>query len=57
MRIGVTGSSGFLGSHLTKALGQLPDAEVNRGTDEEILIGNIETTFNLVKAAKKTGKQ
>jgi len=89
MRISVTGSSGFLGSHLTKALGQLPGAEVvilprtssgdfpgrdklrsfvrdldliyhvadvNRGTDDEILIGNIETTFNLVKAAKKTGK-
>ena len=89
MRIGVTGSSGFLGSHLTKALRQYTDAEitvlqrnssenfptinelgsfvhglnliyhiagVNRGTNEEILRGNIEATFNLVEAIKKSKK-
>lgn len=86
MRIGVTGSSGFLGSHLIKALRRLTDAEVtvlqrnssknfppisqlksfvqnlnliyhvagvNRGTDEEILKGNVETTFNLIEAIKR----
>jgi len=89
MRIGVTGSSGFLGSHLIKALRQLPGAEVtslkrnssesfpetaalrsfvrdldiiyhiagvNRGTNEEILTGNIKSTFNLIEAIKKFGK-
>ena len=89
MRIGVTGSSGFLGSHLIRALRELPDSEittlkrnssgsfpeadklrsfvhnldliyhmggVNRGTNEEILRGNIESTFNLLEAVKKFGK-
>ena len=89
MRIGVTGSSGFLGSHLTKALRQYTDAEVtvlrrkssesfptinelssfvhnlnliyhvagvNRGTNDEILRGNVEATFNLVEAIKKSKK-
>ena len=89
MRIGVTGSSGFLGSHLIKALRELADSEVttlqrnssgsfpvanelrsfvknldliyhiagvNRGTNEEILRGNIKTTFNLLEAVKKFGK-
>ena len=89
MRIGITGSSGFLGSHLTKALRQYTDAEVtvlrrkssenfpainelnsfvhgldliyhiagvNRGTNDEILRGNVEATFNLVEAIKKSRK-
>mgnify|MGYP001979115336 CR=1 FL=1 len=79
MQVGVTGSSGFLGSHLTNALNQLsvfdvttlkrnssgnfPEinelksfvenldliyhvAGVNRGTNEEILKGNIQATFD-----------
>ncbi len=87
MRIGVTGSSGFLGSHLTKALRQYDDAEVtvlqrnslgsfptineirpfvhdldliyhvagvNRGTNKEILRGNVDATFNLIEAIKKS---
>ena len=87
MRIGVTGSSGFLGSHLTTALRQYDDADVhtlqrnslenfptiselssfvhdldliyhvagvNRGTNEEILRGNVEATFNLIEAIKKS---
>ena len=89
MRIGVTGSSGFLGSHLTNALYQLPGfdittlkrnssgkfpkvsrlkpfvenldiiyhvAGVNRGTNDEIIKGNIQATFNLIEAIKKYGK-
>ena len=89
MQVGVTGSSGFLGSHLTNALHQLADFEVttlkrnssgkfpktnelksfvenldliyhvagvNRGTNEEILKGNIQSTFNLLEAIKKYGK-
>ena len=89
MQIGVTGSSGFLGSHLTKALRQYTDTEitvlqrnssetfptinelgsfvhdlnliyhiagVNRGTNEEVLRGNVEATFNLVEAIKKSKK-
>ncbi|MCH8156940.1 MAG: NAD(P)-dependent oxidoreductase [Nitrospinae bacterium] len=88
MHIGVTGSSGFVGTHLTKALKQLPDVQVsllqrnsagsfpgideltsfvrdldliyhlagvNRGTDEEIVQGNIEATFKLVEAVKAVG--
>jgi len=87
MRIGITGSSGFLGSHLTKALRQCESAEVsvlkrnppgsfptidelssfvhnldliyhvagvNRGTNEEILKGNVDATFNLIEAIKKS---
>ena len=87
MRIGITGSSGFLGSHLTMALKQYNDIEVtvlqrnslgsfptineltsfvhdldliyhvagvNRGTNEEILRGNVEATFNLIEAIKKS---
>jgi len=89
MQVGVTGSSGFLGSHLTNALHQLTDFEVttlkrnsskrfpeinelqsfiknldliyhvggvNRGTNEEILKGNIQATFNLLEAIRKYGK-
>ncbi len=89
MRIGVTGSSGFLGSHLTSALYQLPGFDittlkrnssgkfpevsrlksfvenldiiyhvsgVNRGTNDEIIKGNIQATFNLIEAIKKYGK-
>ena len=89
MRIGVTGSSGFLGSHLVQALRQLPGSKittlkrnssgsfpetdelrsfvhnldliyhvagVNRGTNEEILKGNIESTLNLLEAVKKFGR-
>ena len=89
MQVGVTGSSGFLGSHLTNALHQLADFEVttlkrnssgkfpktnelksfvenldliyhvagvNRGTNEEILKGNIQATFNLLEAIRKYSK-
>ena len=89
MKVGVTGSSGFLGSHLTNALNQLsafdittlkrnssgnfPEINelksfvknldliyhvggVNRGTNEEILKGNIQSTFNLIEAIRKHGK-
>ena len=89
MQVGVTGASGFLGSHLTNALNKLAGfkvntvksrslkkfsdinklksfvenldliyhiAGVNRGTNEEILKGNIQTTFNLLEAMKKYGK-
>ena len=89
MQVGVTGASGFLGSHLTSALKKLAGfkvntvksrslkkfsdinklksfvenldliyhvAGVNRGSDEEILKGNIQTTFNLLEAVKKYGK-
>ena len=89
MQVGVTGSSGFLGSHLINALHQLTDCEVttlkrnpskkfpeinelrsfiknldliyhiagvNRGTNEEILKGNIQSTFNLIEAMRKYGK-
>jgi len=89
MQVGVTGSSGFLGSHLTNALHQLTDFEVttlkrnsskkfpeinelksfiknldliyhiagvNRGTNEEILKGNIQATSNLLEAIRKYGK-
>ena len=87
MRIGITGSSGFLGSQLTKTLRRHTGAEisilkrnssknfppihelasfvgglnliyhvagVNRGTNEEIFRGNVEATFNLVEAIKKS---
>jgi UDP-glucose 4-epimerase len=90
MRIGITGSTGFIGSHLIKTLRELlPDTEittlkrshpdrspkvdelrhfvhdldliyhiggVNRGTNEEVLRGNIESTFNLLEAVNKFGK-
>ncbi len=85
IRIGVTGASGFIGSHLTAALRKygkvivlprgksLPSlqqlksfvsgtdlffhlAGVNRGTDEEILTGNITGTLRLLEAIKKYGK-
>ena len=84
MRVGITGSSGFIGSHLLRELGKLPDVSVsillrgrknsfeakdlktfvknkdliyhlsgvNRGTDEEILRGNILGTFSLIQAVK-----
>ena len=87
MQVGVTGASGFLGSHLTNALNKLAGfkvntvksrslkkfsdinklksfvenldliyhiAGVNRGTNEEILEGNIKATFNLIEAIKKS---
>ena len=87
MRIGITGSSGFLGSQLTKTLRRHTGAKisilkrnssknfppihelasfvgglnliyhvagVNRGTNEEIFRGNVEATFNLVEAIKKS---
>ena len=89
MQVGVTGSSGFLGSHLTNALHQLagfgvttlqrnssgkfPEinelksfvenldliyhvAGVNRGTNEQIIKGNIQAAFNLLEAIRKYGK-
>jgi UDP-glucose 4-epimerase len=84
MRIGVTGASGFIGSHLTGALRKygkvtvlsrgksLPSLAhlksfvsgvelffhlggVNRGTDEEILTGNVTGTLRLLEAIKKYG--
>jgi len=84
-RIGVTGASGFIGSHLTPALKNygkvvtlprgkaLPSLNqlkkftsgvelffhlggVNRGTDEEILKGNITATLRLLDAVKNYGK-
>ena len=83
--IGVTGASGFIGSHLITALkgygkvvtlsrnGSLPTTNqlknfasgvelvfhlggVNRGTDEEILTGNINGTLRLLEAIRKYGK-
>jgi UDP-glucose 4-epimerase len=85
MRIGVTGASGFIGSHLTRALkkhGQvvtlsrgksLPSLAhlksfvsgvdlffhlggVNRGTNEDILTGNITGTLRLLGAIKRYGE-
>ncbi|MBT5472640.1 MAG: NAD-dependent epimerase/dehydratase family protein [Nitrospina sp.] len=85
MRIGVTGTSGFIGSHLTSALKKcgevvaLPRGKslpsltqlksfvfgvelffhlggVNRGTDEEILTGNVTGTLRLLEAIKKYGE-
>ena len=85
IRIGVTGASGFIGSHLMTALkgyekvvtlsrtGSLPTTAqlkdfasgvelvfhlggVNRGTDEEILTGNITATLRLLEAIRKYGK-
>ena len=85
IRIGVTGASGFIGSHLMNALkghgkvvtlsrnGSLPTTAqlknfasgvelvfhlggVNRGTDEEILTGNITGTLRLLEAIRKYGK-
>lgn len=85
MRIGITGASGFIGSHLLRALNNLPGctvtafhrqnktqppgleqlqsfvmdkdliyhlAGVNRGTEEELIAGNILTTHRLVQAAQ-----
>ena len=83
--IGVTGASGFIGSHLMTALkghgkvvtlsrnGSLPTTAqlknfasgvelvfhlggINRGTDEEILTGNITGTLRLIEAIRKYGK-
>ena len=83
--IGVTGASGFIGSHLMTALkrhgkvdtlsrdGSLPTTAqlktfasgvelvfhlggINRGTDEEILKGNITGTLRLIEAIRKYGK-
>lgn len=85
MRIGVTGASGFIGSHLTNALKKhgkvvalsrgksLPSLAqlksfvtgvelffhlggVNRGTDEEILTGNVTATLRLLKAIQRYGE-
>ena len=85
IRIGVTGASGFIGSHLVAALkgygkvatlspkrslptlAQLKNfasgrelffhlGGVNRGTDEEILTGNITGTLHLLEAIRKYGK-
>ena len=85
IRIGVTGASGFIGSHLITILkgygkvvtlsrkGSLPTTAqlknfvsgvelvfhlggVNRGTDEEILTGNITGTLRLLEAIRKYGK-
>lgn len=88
MRIGVTGATGFIGSHLISALtgnhsnqvvalerkpGNMPLslkvlkefvqnkdiiyhlAGVNRGTDEELIQGNIQGTLNLIEAVKAHG--
>ena len=85
MRIGVTGASGFIGSHLTWALKKygkvatlsrgksLPSLAhlksfvsgvdlffhlggVNRGTNEDILTGNITGTLRLLEAIKRYGE-
>lgn len=85
MRIGVTGASGFIGSHLTAAVKgygevvSLPRGRslpsilqlkkfvsgvdlffhlggVNRGTNEDILTGNVTGTLRLLEAIKKHGK-
>ena len=85
MRIGVTGASGFIGSHLTRALKEhgkvatlsrgksLPLLAhlksfvlgvdlffhlggVNRGTNEDILTGNITGTLRLLEAIKRYGE-
>ena len=85
MRIGVTGASGFIGSHLTKALKKhgkvvtlsrgksLPSLAhlrsfvsgvdlffhlggVNRGTNEDILTGNVTGTLRLLEAIKRYGE-
>ncbi len=88
MRIGITGASGFIGSHLVSALidgngnrviplerknkNAAPTPEelkafvrdkdliyhlggVNRGTDEELIDGNVQGTFNLLEAVKAHG--
>ena len=85
MRIGVTGASGFIGSHLIDALRKngkvtalsrgksLPSLAhlknfvsgvelffhlggVNRGTDEEILTGNVTGTLRLLEAIQRYGE-
>ncbi|GJL79612.1 MAG: NDP-sugar dehydratase or epimerase [Nitrospinaceae bacterium] len=86
MRIGVTGASGFIGSHLMDALKNVPEvsvaplsrkrqnptltelktfvqkkdliyhlAGINRGSDEEILQGNVLGTLHLLVAIKTFG--
>jgi len=90
IKIGVTGSSGFIGKHLVSALRgrknvkiscfDLPKnnlfdlnsvrkfvaiqdiivhaAAVNRGSDSEIIAGNVIATYNLISAAiKRSGKK
>ena len=85
MRIGVTGASGFIGSHLTSALKKhgkvvtlsrgksLPSLAhlksfvsgvdlffhlggVNRGTNENILKGNVTGTLRLLETIKRYGE-
>lgn len=85
IRIGVTGASGFIGSHLVAALKEygkvilLPRGKslptttqlkkfvtgaelffhlggVNRGTEEEILTGNVSGTLQLLEAIQEFGK-
>lgn len=85
LKIGITGSKGFIGSHIAAALenlgaelsffdlpkndllkpgGNLENfakdkdviihaAAVNRGTDTEIIIGNVVAVYNLISAIKK----
>ncbi len=86
MRIGITGSKGFIGGYLARALKNknyklsffdkpennllipktselkkfllgndviIHAAAVNRGTDEEIIAGNVVVTYNLISAMEK----
>jgi UDP-2-acetamido-2,6-beta-L-arabino-hexul-4-ose reductase len=90
MKIGITGSSGFIGRNLTEELKKRKDvqlfyfdlpknnllkqdsslerfvsgkdiiihaAAVNRGSDEEIIEGNIVSTYNLLSVIKKISRK